>query len=149
MQQAATKKDQRLSLKYQKQLSDHFYFRNVSNNAGIFDYIVGGAEEQEFKEAFLAYYFLLTASDPPDQAMLEARIEEWLKKTFGVDIDFEVDDAFAKLERLSLLKRDGEKLCVPPVDEALILLNRIWDNFFLFANRADALARERLAAMRM
>jgi hypothetical protein len=140
-------KYQRLSLKYQKQISDHFYFRNVSNNAGIFDYIVGGAEEQEFKEAFLAYYFLLTASDPPDQAMLEARIEEWLKKTFGVDIDFEVDDALAKLERLSLLKREAEKLCVPPVDEALILLNQIWDNFFLFANQADALARERLAAM--
>ena len=141
-------KYQRLSLKYQKQISDHFYFRNVSNNAGIFDYIVGGAEEQEFKEAFLAYYFLLTASDPPDQATLEARIEEWLEKTFGVDINFEVDDALAKLERLGLLKREAEKLCVPSVDEALILLNQIWDNFFLFANRADALARERFDVMR-
>ena len=101
-------KYERLSLKYQKQVSDHVYFRNISNNAGIFDYIVGAAEEQECKEAFLAYYFLLVASNPPDQEMLDARIEEWLSTTFGVDIDFEVDDALAKLHRLGLLKREAE-----------------------------------------
>ena len=125
-------KYERLSLKYQKQISDHCYFRNVSNNAGIFDYIVGAAEEQECKEAVLAYYFLLTA--PLDQATLDARIEEWLKRTFGFDVDFEVDDALAKLERLGLLKRDEQMLSVLPLDEALVLLDRRWDNFFLFAN---------------
>src|SRR5262249_50661341 len=113
-------KYERLSLKYQKQISDHFYYRNVSNNGGIFDYIVGAAEEQECKEAFLAYYFLLTASHPSDQAALDARIEHWLKDTFSVDIDFEVDDALAKLERLGLLTRDRRELSVPPLDEALI-----------------------------
>jgi hypothetical protein len=135
-------KYERLSLKYQKQVSDHVYFRNVSNNAGIFDYIVGAAEEQESKEAFLAYYFLLVASRAPDQETLDARIEEWLSTTFGVDIDFEVDDALAKLQRLGLLKREGEKLAVLPLDEALIVLDRIWDQFFLFANQADSHPRE-------
>jgi hypothetical protein len=131
-------KYERLSLKYQKQISDHVYFRNVSNNSGIFDYIVGAAEEQECKEAFLAYYFLLVASTPPDQETLDTRIEEWLATTFGVDIDFEVDDALAKLERLGLLKRQGERLSVPPLDDALVVLDRIWDHFFLYANAADA-----------
>ena len=131
-------KYERLSLKYQKQVSDHVYFRNISNNAGIFDYIVGAAEEQECKEAFLAYYFLLVASDPPNQETLDARIEDWLATTFGVDIDFEVDDALAKLERLGLLKRQGEGLRVVPMDDALVVLDRIWDRFFLFANAADA-----------
>ena len=138
-------KYERLSLKYQKQISDHCYFRNVSNNAGIFDYIVGAAEEQECKEAFLAYYFLLTASTPPDQETLDARIEDWLKRTFGFDIDFEVDDALAKLERLGLLKRDEQMLSVLPLDEALVLLDRRWDNFFLFANHADDVERKRFA----
>jgi len=130
-------KYERLSLKYQKQVSDHVYFRNISNNAGIFDYIVGAAEEQECKEAFLAYYFLLVASRPPDQETLDARIEEWLATTFGVDIDFEVDDALAKLQRLELLRREGEGLSALPLDEALVVLDRIWDQFFLFANEAD------------
>ena len=63
-----------LARKYQKEISDHFYFRNVSNNAGIFDYIVRHRAEQECKEAFLAYYFLLTAAEPPDQEALDEQI---------------------------------------------------------------------------
>ena len=133
-------KYERLSLKYQKQISDHVYYRNISNNTGIFDYIVGAAEEQECKEAFLAYYFLMVASSPPNQETLDTRIEEWLATTFGVDIDFEVDDALAKLERLGLLKREGEGLSVPPLDDALVVLDRIWDQFFLYANATDASA---------
>src|SRR5262245_1323324 len=46
----------------QKEISDHFYFRNVSNNSGIFDSLV--SEDQEFKEAALAYFFLLMAGAP-------------------------------------------------------------------------------------
>ena len=63
---------------------------------------------------------MLTANTPPDQAALDARIEEWLKRTFGFDVDFEVDDALAKLERLGLLKRDEQMLSVLPLDEALV-----------------------------
>ncbi|HXF55151.1 MAG TPA: DUF3754 domain-containing protein [Hyphomicrobiaceae bacterium] len=127
-------KYERLSLKYQRQISEHFYFRNVSNNAGIFDYVVGAAEEQECKEAFLAYYFLLTASDAPDEATLDARIEGWLKEAFDVEVDFEVADALDKLERLGLLKRGDRALRVLAPQQALIVLDRAWDNFFRFAN---------------
>jgi hypothetical protein len=128
---------QRQSLLHQKILSDNVYYRNVNNNAGIFDYIIGEAEEQECKEAFLAYYFLLKDGTPTEDA-LDQRIEVWLKKTFGTDVDFECDDALAKLERLDLLKRDGDKLSVPPLGEALIRLDRIWDNFFPFDSERKA-----------
>jgi hypothetical protein len=134
-------KYERLSLKYQKEISDHFYFRNVSNNAGIFDYIVGTAEEQECKEAFLAYYFLLTAAEPPDQQALDEQIEKWLAETFKVDVDFEVDDALGKLQRLGLLKRDNGGLTVIPLEEALEVLDDRWDNIFQYANLAAAAAR--------
>ena len=122
---------QRQSLMHQKILSDNVYYRNINNNAGIFDYIIGEAEEQECKEAFLAYYFLLAEGAPTEDA-LDRRIEAWLKKAFGADIDFECDDALAKLERLGLLRRDGDRLSVPPLGQALVLLDRIWDNFFPF-----------------
>jgi hypothetical protein len=123
-------KFQRQSLIYQKILSENVYYRNVNNNAGIFDYIIGEAEEQECKEAFLAYYFLLTAGDGPSPDELDRRIEDWLRKTFGADIDFECDDALTKIERLGLLKRDGGRLTVLPLDDALLRLDRVWDNFF-------------------
>ena len=134
-------KYERLSLKYQKQISEHFYFRNVSNNAGIFDYVVGSAEEQECKEAFLAYYFLLIAGDAPNEVALDRQIEQWLNETFDVHVDFEVHDALGKLERLGLLIRDGERLSVLPPHQALVVLDRVWDNFFPFANAAGAGAR--------
>lgn len=128
---------QRQSLIHQKILSDNVYYRNVNNNAGIFDYIIGEAEEQECKEAFLAYYFLLAPGDGPTEDVLDQRIEGWLKQSFGADIDFECDDALAKLDRLGLLRRDGGRLSVPPLDEALVLLDRTWDNFFPFDGKRE------------
>lgn len=120
---------QRQSLMHQKTLSDNVYYRNVNNNAGIFDYIIGEAEEQECKEAFLAYYFLLAEGAPSANA-LDRRIEGWLNRTFGADIDFECDDALAKLDRLALLDRGGGRLAVLPLDDALVRLDRVWGNFF-------------------
>jgi hypothetical protein len=117
---------QRASLKYQRELTDNIYFRNVNNNAGIFDYIIGSAEEQECKEAFLAYYFLRTAPAALTRAELEHRIGQWLEAAFGVETDFAVADALAKLERFSLLKREGERLHAIPPDEAVAHLARAW-----------------------
>ncbi len=123
-------KYQRQSLKYQIELTDNIYYRNVNNNAGIFDYVIGAAEEQECKEAFLAYHFLHVAANPPTAADLDCRIKAWLLATFGLDREFAVADALAGLERLGLLKRQGERLFVSPFDEAFAALNRAWDSLF-------------------
>jgi Protein of unknown function (DUF3754) len=131
-------KYQRQSLKYQTELTENIYYRNINNNAGIFDYVIGAAEEQECKEAFLAYHFLHASSAPPTADQIEGRIEAWLRETFGVDLDFAVDGALVKLERLGLLKRDGERLAVPPLDGALAQLRRVWDDFFPVGKRAAA-----------
>jgi len=129
-------KFQRQSLIYQKQLADNVYFRNVNNNAGIFDYIIGAAEEQECKEAFLAYRFLRAANGGCTEQALDRTIEEWLRRTFEVEVDFECDDALAKLDRLGLLRRDGDCISAIPPGEALIQLDRRWDDYFQFAGTA-------------
>ncbi|MEA3067975.1 MAG: hypothetical protein QOK41_1382 [Sphingomonadales bacterium] len=121
---------QRQSLKYQQELTENVYFRNVNNNAGIFDTMIGAAEDQECKEAFLAFYFLCTATSAPAQGELEDRIESWLARAFGVDVGFKVGEALAKLDRLGLLERDGEQLSVLPPDAALRKLDRVWGDFF-------------------
>ena len=127
-------KYQRQSLMYQKQLSDNVYFRNINNNAGALDYIIGSAEEQECKEAFLAYYFLATTPRPTAQRALEREVETWLKDTFRVEVEFAVTEALAKLERLKLLRRDGETIEVLPIGEALTVLERRWAGCFPAAN---------------
>ena len=135
-------KYQKRSLQYQKEISDHFYFRNVSNNSGIFDSLVSSAEDQEFKEAALAYFFLLMADAPLTQKDLDDRIEDWLTAKYQLNLDFEVEDALAKLERLELLQRSGQGLTVPPLKQALVKLDGIWDNFFPYANQATAPATQ-------
>ena len=111
------------------ELTGNVYFRNVNNNAGIFDYLIGAAEDQQSKEAFLAYYFLYAASQPPTAAELDARIGAWLQQTFGLKVRFAVGDALDKLERLGLLRRDGERLLVSPLDGALAQLRGLWAGF--------------------
>jgi hypothetical protein len=126
-------KFQRQTLIYQKQLADNIYFRNVNNNAGIFDYLIGAAEDQDCKEAFLAYYFLLTSGGGATEPALDERIERWLKQSFGADVDFECEDAVAKLERLGLLRRSGDLLSVLPLQDALVRLDQSWDGYFAHA----------------
>jgi hypothetical protein len=121
---------QKQSLQYQKELTESVYFRNVNNNAGIFDALIGAAEDQECKEAFLAYYFLSTAANAPRQAELEKRIEGWLDQAFGVNVAFRVDEALAKLDRLGLLQRNGDALSVLPPAAAVPRLDSVWADFF-------------------
>jgi hypothetical protein len=47
-----------------------------------------------------------------------------------------VDDALAKLDRLGLLRRDGERITVPPPQDALARLDHVWDNYFQY-NKAS------------
>ena len=117
---------QRQSLLYQKELAENIYYRNVSNNAGLFDSLIGAAEEQECKEAFLACYFLLDDGAPATPRALDTRIEQWLAQKFGIAVDFDVDDALGKLERLGLAQRAGDTFTILPMAEMQSRLETVW-----------------------
>jgi hypothetical protein len=123
----------RQSLIHQKQLTDNIYYRNINNNSGIFTYIIGEAEDQDWKEALLAYYCLLMAPAPLTREALDAGIEELLARTFGVAADFEIDDALARLKRLDLLAGTDGGLSVLPLADALARLDTEWNAFFVAA----------------
>jgi hypothetical protein len=117
----------RQSLIHQKELTDNIYYRNVNNNSGIFNYIIGEAEEQDWKEALLAYYGLLTAAAPLARETLGARITELLARVFGVSTDFETDDALARLKRLDLLGETDGRFSVLALPDALARLEKEWE----------------------
>ena len=123
-------KYQRQSLKYHMELADNVYFRNVNNNAGIFDYLIDTAEDQETKEAVLTYHFIRKAAAPPTAAEVALRIETWLAKEFGVDVDFDIAAALETLTRFGLLRREGERLAVPPLETAIPQMQEVWNDFF-------------------
>ena len=117
---------------YQTQVSKDLYFKGQANNAAVLNMVVDLSEEQEVKEALLAYIFLhIEAEKRYNEEQLDDRIEGWLMDTFGYDIDFEVDDALDKLVNLRLLiKAEDETLSVLPISEALAVLDEHWDNIY-------------------
>ena len=116
----------RQSLIHQKQVTDNVYYRNVNNNAGIFTYLIGEAEDQDWKEVLLAYYGLLIEAEPVTRDVLDARIEELLARMIGVSADFDVDHALSRLRQFDLvIETDGGLTAVPLVD-ALRRLDREW-----------------------
>jgi hypothetical protein len=119
-------KFQHHSLLYQKILSENVYFRNINNNSGTFDTIIGEAEEQLCKKVFLTYKFLHFPGDGPTEQELNLRVGEWLKATFGVSVDFESSDVIERLDQLGLLRRDGARLFVAPTDKTLAKLRNLW-----------------------
>jgi hypothetical protein len=127
----------RQSLIHQKQLTDNIYYRNVNNNSGIFSYLIGEAEDQDWKEALLAHYGLLTASAPLAGEALKARVEELLSRVFGVSADFEIDTALARLEGLGLVRESDGLLSALPLPDALTRLDREWQELFAAADQTQ------------
>lgn len=100
----------RTKQKYQYGLTKNLMTRNLDNNAGVLYRLFNEAEEQELCESILAYYFLWrrNGSAKIDTAELDYRVELFLQRTTGIDIDFDVDDALRKLERFGIARRDKQ-----------------------------------------
>lgn len=124
--------------KHQLALTSSLYYRNLDNNAGVLFRLLDEAEEQECREALLAYYFLWRETSPLGWRAdaLDRRIEQFLAKELQVEVDFEVDDALAKLLRLGLVERsEGGRLQAAPIDAALATLDRTWDGIFDYSSQ--------------
>lgn len=123
------------TLRYQKRLADTVYFRNLANNTGVIDLLISAGEEQDAKEAFIAYWLLRRAGRPLAKGEIDNFAEDYLKERFGLEIDFEIHDALEKIERLGIVTREGETYTAIPPAEALQKLDEAWDGLFQFSVR--------------
>lgn len=118
-------------IKLMKTLSEHLYFRNLDNDAGVFHHLLGAAEESEVKETLLAYHFLHTADQPLTASTLDRQVEDWFRKRWDTAFDFEIHGGLSKLRELELLTEDAQgALGVVPLPDAKQRLDRHWDNLF-------------------
>jgi len=95
-------------LKYTQALTENLYFKLLDNNAGVIHRVIDDAEESEFKESVLAYFFLLEAGEPLTAAQLDANIEQWYAQKWQCEINFEIGDALDKLQKLDLARCEEE-----------------------------------------
>jgi hypothetical protein len=128
--------------KHQLYLTRSLYFQNLDNNLGVLFRALDEAEDQDYREAMLAYFLLWRsdehraadadgARDQPAGLLLEeidAAAEAFLRNATQADLDFEVADALAKLQRWELVRQtEDERWQAKPIAEAIGLLDARWD----------------------
>jgi len=117
---------------YLKYLSENLYFKVLDNSAGVLHHLIDAAEEEDVKEAILAYYFILARDRGFTEIELDREVERWFREKHGTELDFEVDDAMKKLVRLELASVEEGKLRVLSLDKAKQRIDYLWDNVFSY-----------------
>ncbi len=121
---------------YSLQLTQSLYYQNLDNNAGVIYHLLDEAEEQECREAMLAYYYLWRyAGDRGwSPSNLDDYVEMDLERLANLKVDFEIEDALDKLEKLNIVEKVEGRYRAYPIDKALEMLDYTWDNYFKYAN---------------
>ncbi len=140
-------------IKFQKNVTETLFFKNLATNASVFQSLIDSAEEEECKEIILVYYHLLTSDGPLTAEQLDNKIEAWMEEKLDAHIDFDINGPLNNLEGIkaslvanssesnvpqeSLLTYDGENCKVMPLEDAKKVIDYLWDNAFLYANESS------------
>jgi hypothetical protein len=116
-------------IRFMKTLADDLYFKNLDNDAGVFHNLLDAAEDEEVKEALVAYCFLLSGG-PQEPGELDAAVEAWFAERWHCQLDFDISDALGKLERLEVVRADHGRFTAVPIVDARRRLDQIWDTYF-------------------
>ena len=117
-------------MRFMQALTQNLYFKNLDNNAGVFHRLTNDAEEEESKEAVLAYYFLLSNEQTMTRAELDKKIEQWLADRWQCRVDFEIKDALDKLLVLKLVTETDGQLSAVPIRQGIKNLDQRWDDYY-------------------
>ncbi len=97
---------QRAKQKHLLAMIHRLYYLTLANNASVLTRLIDSAEDEEYKEAMLAYFFLWRRPRQRravDRPALDEHIETLpARRRPAIAINFEVSDALAKLFRLGL-----------------------------------------------
>ena len=104
--------------KYQLNLTRHLYFQNLNNNSGVLLRLLHEAEFQDYREMIITYYLVWKYGQAGINAeKIHEIAEKKLKETIHLDINFEAEDALAKLEKLGALKKVDQNWVPLPMEE--------------------------------
>lgn len=112
-------------IRFMKTLADNLYFKNLDNNMGVFHRLIDSAEEEECKEAIIAYYVLLQSKKAMTAHELDAAVEQWFLQHLQCQLDFEIDDALDKLIALDMVRQDQRHYTAVSLDEANSGLSKV------------------------
>jgi Protein of unknown function (DUF3754) len=122
-------------------LTQSLYFQNLDNNAGVLYRLLDEAEEQDCREAILAYYFLWRKAGPEGwtRRELDDCAARYLETAANLQVDCEIRDIMPKLEKLRVVERNGDRYRAVPLPRALEMLDAAWSDYFKCHSSFDSL----------
>lgn len=113
---------------YLHQLRQSLFYQNLANNGSVLFRALDEAEEQEVREALLAYFYLWKYGGDRgwDTEDLDFYIERDLKKRLPAEVNFEVIDALGKLMRAGLVEKRDHRYFALPIEQAQAKLTDRW-----------------------
>jgi hypothetical protein len=117
--------------RYMVVMAQNLYFHAMADNRGVIIKLSDRAAEEDVKEEMLLYSVLAKEkATREDLPAIDAAIEQYLSATFGVTVDFDLDDALERLIEDGLVVEgdDGTLHTMPPT-QAAGHLDAKWDHF--------------------
>jgi hypothetical protein len=117
---------------YSFKVNKHLYYQKLDSNLGAVLRLIDEAEEQECREAWLAFHALAMHAPPEGWTAreLDTHCEDFLKAQLGTPIDFEEADALLKLARMGLITETAGRYRPIPLTQAVLKLDALWDGLF-------------------
>lgn len=117
--------------KYIMKMAQNLYFHSMADNRGVLTLLADRAADEDIKEEMLLYSVLAKQSATVyDLEDIDRAIERYLKVTFGVDADFDIDDALQRLLQEGIVRQtsDGRLETLPPALAAKHV-DSLWDSY--------------------
>ena len=117
--------------KYMVVMAQNLYFHSMADNRSVLSKLAERAAEEDFKEEILLYAVLAKeTANRRDLPLIDRAIENFLLSKFGVELDFDVEEALERLlaEGLVTEEANGDLTTLPP-DKAALHIDGHWDLF--------------------
>jgi hypothetical protein len=134
---------QQMKQQYHLTLTQSLYYQNLDSNAGVLFRLLDEAEEQDCREALLAYFLLWKKARPDGWTArdLTEFVEPYLEKNVSLPVDFETGNVLATLEKLRLIEKHGDRYRARPIDEALSMLATAWSSWLIDDAKSSKVTR--------
>ena len=115
--------------RYMVVMAQNLYFHAMADNRGVVTLLADRAAEEDVKEEMLLYSVLAKApANIADLGHIDQAIEQYLTRTFNIDVDFDVGDALKRLKQDGIVTElpDGTLQTLPP-QQAALHIDKLWD----------------------
>jgi hypothetical protein len=115
--------------RYMVVLARNLYFHSMADNRGVMTLLADRAAEEDIKEEMLLYTAIANARvNIRELKAVDEVIEKYLADTFGIEVNFDVEDALRRLKADGIVTElaDGTLRTLPP-GEAAAHVDKLWD----------------------